>query len=165
MTTGSSVGTNVFSGTVRLTVGAKILTGTAGLTPGTNITLATVGIQDTGRWTVGTLATGRRATGIGRMVPIMTVLTRGANTIWMIAGIRITGKRMVGVKRTSVTTIKTKSQWFTHAFFGALNVDQLVSSLQRGEESVTTFAGLEVDQGESFADTAAQSGIFCASLD
>ena len=58
-----------------------------------------------------------------------------------------------------------KSQWFTHAFFGALNVDQLVSSFQRGEESVTTFTGLEVDQGESLADTAAQSGIFCASLD
>ena len=48
---------------------------------------------------------------------------------------------------------------FRHAFFEALNVDQLINSLHRGDESVTTFTGLEVDPGESLADTAAQSGI------
>ena len=41
----------------------------------------------------------------------------------------------------------------------ALNVDQLIRSLHRREESLTTFTGLEVDPGESLADTAAQSGI------
>ena len=38
-------------------------------------------------------------------------------------------------------------------------MDQLINSLQRGEESVTTFTVLEVDPGESLANTAAQSGI------
>ena len=52
-----------------------------------------------------------------------------------------------------------KPQWFSHAFFEALNVDQLINSLHKGEESVTIFTGLEVDPGESLADTAAQSGI------
>ena len=52
-----------------------------------------------------------------------------------------------------------KTQWFSHAFFEALNVDQLINSLHRGEESVTPLTGLEVDPGESLADTAAQSGI------
>ena len=37
--------------------------------------------------------------------------------------------------------------------------DRLLSSLCRGEENVITFTGLEVDSGESLADTAAQSGI------
>ena len=54
---------------------------------------------------------------------------------------------------------RDKPQWFSHAFFEALNVDQLINSLHKGEESVTTFTGLEVDPGESLADTAAQSGI------
>ena len=53
----------------------------------------------------------------------------------------------------------TESQWFTHAFFEALSVDQLMNSLHRGEGDTTTFTGLEVDPGESLADTAAQSGI------
>ena len=38
-------------------------------------------------------------------------------------------------------------------------VHQLISSLRKGEEDVTTFTGLEVDPGESLADTAAQSGV------
>ena len=35
-------------------------------------------------------------------------------------------------------------------------MDQLIKSLHRSEESVATFTGLEVDSGESLADTAAQ---------
>ena len=38
-------------------------------------------------------------------------------------------------------------------------MDQLINSLHRGEGDTTTFTGLEVDPGESLADTAAQSGI------
>ena len=52
-----------------------------------------------------------------------------------------------------------ESQWFTHAFFEALSVDQLINSLHRGEGDTTIFTGLEVDPGESLADTAAQSVI------
>ena len=52
-----------------------------------------------------------------------------------------------------------QSQWFTHTFFEALSVDQLINSLHRGGGDTTTFTGLEVDPGESLADTAAQSGI------
>ena len=129
MTIGSRFGTNVHPVTVCLTARATILHVTAGLTPDTNITLETVGVQDTGRLTAGTQATGRRATGIGRMGAIMAVMTRGAHTMWMMAGIRVIGIRVVGVKRTSVTT------------------------------STTTFTELEVDPGEPLADTAAQSGI------
>ena len=51
-----------------------------------------------------------------------------------------------------------ESQWFTHAFFEALSVGQLINSLHRGEGNTTIFTGLEVDPGESLADTAAQSG-------
>ena len=36
----------------------------------------------------------------------------------------------------------TESQWFTHAFFEALSVDQLINSLHRGEGDTTTFTGL-----------------------
>ena len=38
-------------------------------------------------------------------------------------------------------------------------MDQLINSLHRGQGHTTTFTGLEVDPGESLADTAAQSGI------
>ena len=38
-------------------------------------------------------------------------------------------------------------------------MDQLINSLHRGEGDTTIFTGLEVDPGESLADTAAQSGI------
>ena len=37
-------------------------------------------------------------------------------------------------------------------------MNQLISSLCRGDD-VATFSGIEVDPGESLADTAAQSGI------
>ena len=49
-------------------------------------------------------------------------------------------------------------QWFSHTFFQSLNLDQLVNSLHRGEESFTAATGLEVEPGESLAD-AAQSGV------
>ena len=52
-----------------------------------------------------------------------------------------------------------ESQWFTHAFFEASSVDQLINSLHGGGADTTIFTGLEVDPGESLADTAAQSGI------
>ena len=52
-----------------------------------------------------------------------------------------------------------ESQWFTHAFFAAQSVDQLINSLHMGGESTTIFTCLEVYPGESLADTAAQSGI------
>ena len=52
-----------------------------------------------------------------------------------------------------------ESQWFTHAFFKALSVDQLINSLHREGGDTTIFTGLEVDPGESPADTAAQSWI------
>ena len=38
-------------------------------------------------------------------------------------------------------------------------MDQLINSLHMGEGDTTIFTGLEVDAGESLADTAAQSGI------
>ena len=54
---------------------------------------------------------------------------------------------------------RDKPQWLNHTFFETMNVDQLISSLHRGEENVTTVTGLEVDPGESLADTAAQCGV------
>ena len=46
---------------------------------------------------------------------------------------------------------RERQQWLNHAFFETMDVDQLISSLCRGEEDVTTFTGLEVDPGESRA--------------
>ena len=46
----------------------------------------------------------------------------------------------------------------SHSFFEAKSMNQLISSLCRGND-VATFSGIEVDPGESLADTAAQSGI------
>ena len=40
-----------------------------------------------------------------------------------------------------------------------MNVDQLINSLCRGDDDAATFTGIEVDPGESLADTTAQSGI------
>ena len=40
-----------------------------------------------------------------------------------------------------------------------MNVDQLINSLCRGDDGAATFTGIEVDPGESLADTAAQSGV------
>ena len=40
-----------------------------------------------------------------------------------------------------------------------MNVDQLINSLCRGDDDAATFTGLDVDSGETFADTAAQSGV------
>ena len=37
-------------------------------------------------------------------------------------------------------------------------MDQLINSLRRGD-GAATFSGIEVDPGESLADTAAQSGV------
>ena len=49
-------------------------------------------------------------------------------------------------------------QWSNHSFFETMNVDQLINSFGRGDDDAATFAGIEVDPGESLADTAAQSG-------
>ena len=46
----------------------------------------------------------------------------------------------------------------SHSFFETKSMNQLISSLCRGND-VATFSGIEVDPGESLADTAAQSGI------
>ena len=40
-----------------------------------------------------------------------------------------------------------------------MNVDQLIDSLCKGDDDISTFTELEVDPGESLADTAAQSGV------
>ena len=40
-----------------------------------------------------------------------------------------------------------------------MNVDQLIDSLCRGDDDAATFRRIEVDPGESLADTAAQSGV------
>ena len=40
-----------------------------------------------------------------------------------------------------------------------MNMDQLINSLCRGYDDAATFMGIEVDPGESLADTAAQSGV------
>ena len=40
-----------------------------------------------------------------------------------------------------------------------MNVDQLINSPCRGDDDAATFTGIEVDPGESLADTAAQSGV------
>ena len=47
----------------------------------------------------------------------------------------------------------------SHSFFEAKNMNQLISSLCRGEDDAATFTGIEVDPGESLADTAAHSGV------
>ena len=41
----------------------------------------------------------------------------------------------------------TETPWFTHAFFEALSVKQLINSLRQGQGDATTFTGLEVDPG------------------
>ena len=46
----------------------------------------------------------------------------------------------------------------SHSFFEIKSMNQLISSLCRGND-MATFSGIEVDPGESLADTAAQSGI------
>ena len=48
-------------------------------------------------------------------------------------------------------------QWSNHSFFETMNMDQLINSLCRGDDDAATFTGIEVDPGESLADTAAQS--------
>ena len=40
-----------------------------------------------------------------------------------------------------------------------MNMDQLINSLCRGDDDAANFTGIEVDPGESLADTAAQSGV------
>ena len=40
-----------------------------------------------------------------------------------------------------------------------MTMDQLINSLCRGDDDAATFKGIEVDPGESLADTAAQSGV------
>ena len=49
-------------------------------------------------------------------------------------------------------------QQSSHSFFETKSMNQLISSLCRSND-VATFSGIEVDPGESLADTAAQSGI------
>ena len=49
-------------------------------------------------------------------------------------------------------------QWSSHSFFETMNMDQLINSFCRSD-SAATFSGIEVDPGESLADTAAQSGV------
>ena len=61
--------------------------------------------------------------------------------------------------RTSVTAITLNRNGSLTPLFDALSVDQLINSLHSGEGDTTIFTGLEVDPGESLADTAAQSGI------
>ena len=178
MTIGSRFGTNVHPVTVCLTAVATILLVTVVLTLSTNSTLTLVGAQITGSTPAGIQATGRRAIGLGGMKDTMAVMACGTSILGETVGIRVTGKRLVGIKRTNVITITLsrngslignkknehhhdhiESQWFTHAFFEALSVDQLINSLNRGEGDTTIFTGLEVDPGESLADTSAQIGI------
>ena len=40
-----------------------------------------------------------------------------------------------------------------------MNVDQLINSLCRGDDDAATFTEIEVDPGESLADTTAQGGV------
>ena len=103
VTTGTSVGTNVSTGSTRLMLAATILIATAGLTPGTNITLVT--LAEDGQLAPWPLGDERLAT--RRMRTIMIVTTRGANTTVMMAGVRVTGRRVAGAERTSFTTIAT----------------------------------------------------------
>ena len=49
--------------------------------------------------------------------------------------------------------------------FETMHVDQLINSLCRGDDDVSTFTGIEVDPGESLGDTAAQSGQVGAVID
>ena len=91
---------------------------------------------------------------------------RGTSANLMMSGVRVTEKRAVGARaigRRADGTIQTsndrKEQMLSsHSFFEAKNMNQLISSLCRGND-VATFSGIEVDPGESLADTAAQSGI------
>ena len=46
-------------------------------------------------------------------------------------------------------------QWSNHSFFEIMNVDSLCG----GDDDAATFSGIEVDPGESLADTASQSGV------
>ena len=122
MTIGSRFGTNVHPVTVFLTAGATILLVTVVLAPSTNSTLTLVGAQITGSATAGIQAiggqlkitgsttadiqtTGGRATGLGRLGASMAVMARGTNILGATVGIRVIGKRLVGIKRTSVIEI------------------------------------------------------------
>ena len=57
------------------------------------------------------------------------------------------------------STNREGQQWSNHSFFETMNVDQLINSLCRGDDDAATFRRIEVDPGESLADTAAQSGV------
>ena len=48
--------------------------------------------------------------------------------------------------------------WSSHSFFETMNMDQLINSLCRSDDAAT-FSGIEVDPGESLADTAAPNGV------
>ena len=144
--------------TVCLTVGATILHVTVVLAPSTNSTLTLVGAQITGSATAGIQATGGRATGIGRMGATMAVMAWNKHHVydgWNSSHWKTTSWDQENERRRD----HVESQWFTHALFEALSVDQLINSLHRGEGDTTIFTSLEVDPCESLADTAALSGI------
>ena len=120
---GSRFGTNVHPVTVCLTTAATTLL--VVLTPSTNSTMTLVGTQITGNAKAGTQViagrpkvtgstaagiqtTGGRVNGLGRIGASMTVKARGTNVLDATVGIRVTGKRLVGIKRMSITTITLK---------------------------------------------------------
>ena len=109
----------------------------------------------------------------GHMVGTSTIMTTiglttpGASVKLVTSGARATGKQAGWCSRHWETSGWNKVdecshnregfQWLNHSFFETMNVDQLIDSLCKGDDDVSTFTGLDVDPGESLADTAVQS--------
>ena len=55
--------------------------------------------------------------------------------------------------------IRKGQQWSSDSFFQTMSIDQLINSLCRCDYGAATFTGIEVDPGESLANTEAQSGV------
>ena len=95
--------------------------------------------------------------------------TPGASVNLMTSGVRATGKRAAGVSRHWETSgwnktdecnnDRERQRGSNHSFFEIMYVNQLIDSLCRGDDDAVTFTGIEVDPGESLADTTAQSGV------
>ena len=125
--------------------GTSATTTTAGRTPGESAILVLC---------VNTMMTTRQMRGASANLMMSGVRVTGKRA----AGARATGRRAHGTTQTKCSNDRKEQMQSSHSFFEAKNMNQLISSLCRGNDSAT-FSDIEVDPGESLADTAAQSGI------
>ena len=140
----------------------KVQRVTTGTIPGTSMTFATIG-PVSGR--VITMAADGFMVGTSA-VTATTGRMLGESGTLVTSGVRGIGKRAAGARATGRwnetdrrSDDREGQQWSNHSFFETKSVNQLINSLCRGDDDAATFTGIEVDPGESLADTAAQSGI------